>query len=315
LAREIIARSDVVVENFRPGVMDRLGLGWSDVHRLNPAAVMLSLSTYGQTGPDSKRPGYAPVFAAEGGLGFMTGYPDGAPGEGRNPTDHQAGLMSALVVVAMLEARDRDGIGAYADASAREIASMFVGESILLALAGGVPHRMGNDHEDWFPHGVFRTAGEDAWIAIAIRSDAEWAALVAVMGAPRWVTPEMATVAGRRRAAAEIDAALQRWLEFQAGRDVAAELQAHGIGADVSMTAKDLVADEHLRARGSVRVLEHDEHGRRITVGVPWRFSDADVEYDRWSPALGEHNHEVLGGLLGHSDEQIAQWSAEGAVR
>ena len=315
LAREIVAKSDAVVENFRPGVMERLGLGWNDVHRINPSAVMLSLSTYGQSGPDSHRPGYAPVFAAEGGLGYMTGYADGAPGEGRNPTDHQSGFMSALVLVAMLEARDRDGIGAYADVSAREVCSMLVGESILAALAGAAVHRMGNDHEDWSPHGVFAVAGEDEWIAIAIRSDDEWAALVHAIGSPAWVTPGMATAAGRRSEAAMIDAGLQAWLQHQIGRDVAARLQASGICADISMTAKDIVNDEHLRARGSVRVLEHPEHGPRVTVGAPWRFANADVEYDRWSPALGEHNDEILGGLLGHSAQEIAAWVDEGVVR
>lgn len=315
LAREIVTVSDVVVENFRPGVMARLGLGWDDVKQLNPAAVMLSLSTYGQTGPDSHRPGYAPIFAAEGGLGFMTGYSDGSPAESRNPMDHQAGLMAAFVIMSMLEARDRDGIGAYADMSAREVASMFVGESILAALAGGDVHRMGNEHEDWFPHGVFAVAGQDEWIAVAVRNDAEWASLVRVMGSPAWCTPEMSTVEGRRRAADQVNEGLQHWLRHQVGRDAAAQLQAQGISADISMTAKDLLDDEHLRARGSVRVLHHPEHGPRVTVGSPWRFAGTDVGYNDWSPALGEHNHEIFHSLLGHSDAEIARWTEEGAIR
>ncbi len=315
LAREIIARSDAVVENFRPGVMDRLGLGWKDVHRIKPEAVMLSLSTYGQTGPDSRRPGYAPIFAAEGGLGFMTGYPDGAPAESRNAMDHQAGMMSALVLVSMLEARERDGKGAYADVSAREVASMLVGESILKSLAGGAVHRMGNEHEDWFPHGVFKVAGEDEWIAVAVRSDAEWTALVRLLGTPSWVTSDMATVAGRRQAANEVNGQIQKWLQYQVGQDAAGQLQAAGISAELSMTAKDILADQHLRERRSVRLIQHPQHGHRITVGVPWRFSSADVEYDRWSPALGEHNQEILGELLGHSKEQIAKWVEEGVVQ
>ena len=315
LAREVIARCDVVVENFRPGVMHRLGLGWQDVHKLNPAAVMVSLATYGQTGPDSHRPGYAPIFAAEGGLGFMTGYPDGSPSEIRNAMDHQAGMMSALTVVSMLEARDRDGQGSYADTSAREVASMLVGETILASLAGATARRMGNEHEDWFPHGVFRMAGDDEWLALAVRDDAEWARLVQVMGSPGWCTPAMAAVDGRRAAADLIDERLQEWLRHQVGRDVAEELQANGIAADISMTAKDILADEHLRARGTVRTLEHPRHGRRTTVGAPWRFAGAEVEYDRWSPELGEHNQEVFGTLLGHSDEEIARWTEEGVIR
>jgi len=315
LAQEIVTCSDVVVENFRPGVMGRLGLGWNDVRKLNPKAIMLSLSTYGQTGPDKDRPGYAPIFAAEGGLGFMTGYPDGSPGESRNAMDHQAGMMSALVVVAMLEARDRDGFGGYADVSAREVASMLVGESILAALAGAEVSRMGNDHEHWFPHGVYPVAGEDEWIAVAVRTDAEWTELVRLMGSPFWCTEDMKTVEGRRRAATVIDAALIEWLRYQVGCHIVAELQAHGISADQSMTAKDLLSDEHLRERGAVKVLEHEKHGRRTTVGSPWKFADGDVDYETWSPALGQHNNEIFKGLLGHSDAEIAKWTEEGSIR
>ncbi|MYE47655.1 MAG: hypothetical protein F4X25_13105, partial [Chloroflexi bacterium] len=121
LARELVAACDVAIENFRPGVMGRLGLGWDDLKAVNPRLVMVSLSAYGQHGPDSHRPGYAPIFAAEGGLGYMTGYPDGAPGEIRNQMDHEAGLIAALLSLALLEQRKRTGTRANAAHPARPV--------------------------------------------------------------------------------------------------------------------------------------------------------------------------------------------------
>ena len=209
LARELVAASDVAIENFRPGVMGRLGLGWDDLKAVNPRLVMVSLSAYGQHGPDSHRPGYAPIFAAEGGLGYMSGYPDGAPGEIRNQMDHEAGLIAALLSLAMLEQRDRTGAGAFADLAAREVAAMLVGESIVQTIADGDAPRVGTGHEQWAPHGVYPAAGEDAWIAIAIRSDEEWERFVELSGhqsfdRPQYVSagppPRQQRGAGRRAA-------------------------------------------------------------------------------------------------------------------
>ena len=315
LARELVAASDVAIENFRPGVMGRLGLGWEQLREVNPRLVMVSLSAYGQHGPDSHRPGYAPIFAAEGGLGYMTGYPDGVPGEIRNPMDHEAGLIAALLSLAMLERRDRSGAGAYADLAAREVAAMLIGESIVQTFADGDAPRLGSGHEQWAPHGIYPAAGEDAWIAIAIRSDEEWLSFVELSGHQSFDRPQYVT-AGRRRANnGALEAALRYWTANQDAHALAARLQAAGICAEVSMTAQNLVADAHLRERGAIVDLEHPRYGERPTVGAPWRFETASsVRYDTWSPDLGEHNEEVICGLLGHSREDLDRWIAEQAV-
>ena len=315
LARELVATSDVAIENFRPGVMGRLGLGWEQLREVNPRLVMVSLSAYGQHGPDSHRPGYAPIFAAEGGLGYMTGYPDGAPGEIRNQMDHEAGLIAALLSLAMLEQRERSGTGAFADLAAREVAAMLVGESIVQTLADGDAPRLGSGHEQWAPHGIYPAAGEDAWIAIAIRSDEEWLRFVELSGHQSFDRPQYVT-AGRRRAnRAAIDLALRNWTANQDAHELAARLQAAGIAAEVSMTGEQLAADAHLRERGAIVDLEHPRYGERATVGAPWRFETASsVRYDTWSPDLGEHNEEVICGILGHSREDLERWIAEQAV-
>ena len=315
LARELVAISDVAIENFRPGVMGRLGLGWDDLKAVNPRLVMVSLSAYGQQGPDSHRPGYAPIFAAEGGLGQMSGYPDGPPGEIRNQMDHEAGLLAALLVVALLEQRERSGEGDFADLAAREVAAMLIGESILQALAEGEAPRLGSGHEQWCPHAIFPTSGEDAWLAIAVRSDEEWLHLVELAGQQSLDRPELVAASQRRANREAIELVLRNWTAGQDGHALAARLQAAGIAAEVSMTAEDLIADAHLREREAIVELRHRQYGERATVGAPWRFEAAsDVRYDAWSPDLGEHNEEVICGLLGHSPEELARWIEERAA-
>lgn len=274
---------------------------------------MVSISAYGQTGPDARRPGYAPIFAAEGGLGAVTGYRDGPPGEIRNQMDHQAGLAAAVVTMALLEERERTGAGAYADVAAREVAAMMVGESILQALRTGSAPRIGNDHEVWAPHGVYPARGRDRWIAIAVRTDVEWRALVDHVGSDLrescW-----ATAAGRHADRERIDEILSRWTRHRDAATTAAELQAAGVCADISMSGADLVSDQHLLERGSIISLRHPEFGERITVQAPWRFRNAQAEYQCWSPELGASNAEVICGLLGHTRRELDEWIATNVV-
>ncbi len=316
LARELVGVSDVVLENFRPGVMERLGLAWPELHRLNERAVMVSISAYGQEGPNSRRPGYAPVFGAEGGLGYVQGYPDGPPLEVRNQMDHQVGLTGALLAVALLEERDlTDGLGRRADVAACEVATMLVGESVIAALADeAIELRLGNDHEVWAPHGVYPTAGEDRWIAIAVRDDAEWSALVELVGSDALLEPELRSAAVRRQRREELDAELTIWTRGQDGRELAAAQQRAGVCADISMSARDLVEDEHLRERGSLVRITHPEYGERVTVQTPWHYRDGATDLATWSPDIGQDNDAVICGLLGHGREELDEWIAERSV-
>jgi benzylsuccinate CoA-transferase BbsF subunit len=191
---------------------------------------------------------------------------------------------------------------------------MLVGESVLQALRAGDAPRVGAGHELWSPHGVYPALGADRWIAVAVRSDEEWAGLVDAMGRPEWCTPDLASEAGRRERREEVDRYLGAWTATREARELAAELQAAGVCAEASMNAQDIADDEHLRERGGVVTLRHPEHGERIEAGAPWRFALANVGYERWSPDLGEHNEEVICGLLSHSREELERWAAEGAV-
>ena len=187
LAYDLARISDIVLENFRPGVMERLGLGYPQLREIKPDIIMVSLSSNGQTGPEARYAGYAPMFAALGGLGHITGYPDGPPVELRHAMDHTGGMMAAFAAVAALCAHRRHHTGQRADVAVRDIATAFMGHTLLdTAMNGRDAARTGNRADDMSPHGVFPCAGQDAWVTIAVSGDEEWSALKQAMGSPAW---------------------------------------------------------------------------------------------------------------------------------
>lgn len=305
LAKRLVAVSDVAAESFRPGVIERLGLGYADLKAVKPDIVMLAVSSSGQTGPDRHFAGYAPLFGAWGGLGEMTGYADGPPVEMRHVMDHTVGMNSAVAVMAALHRRRATGQGSLVDVSAREVASSLLGEALLMAAAGAEPHRIGNAHLRQAPHGVYPAQGEDRWVAIAVASDAEWAALAALIGLDE---PRFATQAARQAAQEELDAIVSAWTATLPADDVAQMLQDAGIAAHASWTTPEIAADPHLRARGAICEVQEPDGKHRAAVGVPMRLSKgAEIGIHSGTPKLGEHEDYVYGELLGLGrDERTA---------
>ena len=288
LAKRIVAVSDVAAESFRPGVIGRLGLGYEALRAVKQDIIMLSVSSCGQEGPDSHFAGYAPLFGAWGALSDLTGYPDGPPVEMRHVMDHTVGMNSAVAVMAALMQRRATGQGSHVDVAAREVASSLAGEALLLAAAGGDPRRMGNSAEGLHPHGVFPAQGEDRWIAIAARTDAERAALGKVIGS--------ATLS---------DDAIAAWTATREANAAAAELQAAGVAAHVSWTTPELAADPHLRERNAIVTVQEPDGKERAAVGVPMRLSKGpEIGIHRGTPKLGEHEDYVYGELLGMSSAE-----------
>jgi crotonobetainyl-CoA:carnitine CoA-transferase CaiB-like acyl-CoA transferase len=281
LAKRIVGISDVAAESFRPGVIGRLGLGYEALRAVKSDIIMLSVSSCGQEGPDSHFAGYAPLFGAWGGLSDLTGYPDGPPVEMRHVMDHTVGMNSAVAVMAALMQRRATGKGAHVDVAAREVASSLAGEALLLAAAGGAPRRMGNAQEGRAPHNVYPSAGEDRWIAIAARSDAERAALARVIGA------ELS------------DAVIADWTRTRDANAAAAELQAAGVAAHASWTTPEIAADLHLRERHTIVTVQEPDGKERAAVGVPMRLSKGpEIGIHRGTPKLGEHEDYIYGELL-----------------
>ena len=304
LAKRLVVATDVAAESFRPGVMQRLGLDFDALRAAKPDVVLLSLSSCGQSGPDSHFAGYAPLFGAWGGLGWMSGYSDGPPVEMRHVMDHAAGLHAALATIAALHQRKRTGQAQHVDLAAREVASAMVGDALVLAGAGLVPPRPGNADALLAPHGVYATAQPDRWLTLAVRDDAQWRALLNVLGQPDADT-RFASAAGRRQHREALDRQLGAWLAAQDGDALAARLQQAGVAAHVSWTMQDIADDPHLNARRALTPVEGPGIDPRLAVGAPARFSrTSDVGIRRLTPALGQDEDYVFGELLGLSRAQ-----------
>jgi benzylsuccinate CoA-transferase BbsF subunit len=308
LAKRLVAVSDVAAESFRAGVMNRLGLGYEALKEVKSDVVMVSVSSSGQTGPDSHFAGYAPLFGAWGGLGFLSGYRDGPPMEMRHVMDHSVGLNAALATVAALHRRRRTGQGAHVDVAAREVASSLVGDSLMAVSAGGHVERLGNDDYRMAPHGLYASNKPDRWLSIAIGCETQWRAFVEFSGTTHLLSdPRFRTEATRHENRRELDAVVAAWSIGQDADAAALSLQQLGVPAHVSFNTLDLVNDGHLRQRGAIVDVEDDERSTRAAVGFPGRFSTSTPpSIERGTPKLGEHEDYVYGELLRMTQREIA---------
>ena len=307
LAYDLVRISDVVLENFRPGVMDRLGLGYPQLREIKPDIIMVSLSSNGQTGPEARYAGYAPMFAALGGLGYLTGYPDGPPVELRHAMDHTGGMMAAFSAVAALCAHRNHQVGQRADVAVRDIATAFMGHALMdTAMNGRDAQRMGNRDDAMAPHGVFPCAGDDQWITIAVENDAQWHALKGVMGSPAWAeSDDLGDAFQRWRNQDALEPRLSEWTAGCDAFQLTELLQDAGIAAFPSLSADQLMDDPHLAARDAFPLITDSDRGEQRAVAPPWRFSQTPTDPLRWTPELGQDNHEVFCGLLGMDDAEL----------
>ena len=326
LALELVRVSDLALENFRPGVLARLGLGYETMCEVNPGIILVSLSSNGQTGPERGYAGYAPMFAALGGLGHLTGYADGPPVELRHAMDHTGGMLAAFAAVSALAAtrqglrgarptmalrgaRPTTGLGQHVDVSVRDMGTAFIGDALLdYAMNGREAHRHGNRDSSAAPQGVYRCKGEDAWVSISVASEAEWQAFVSALGCPEWAVGERFGDAFRRwRNHDDLDALIEAWTCGYTPGEVTLKLQAYGVAAFPSLAPDQLMTDPHLAARNAFPTVRHEEKGRQRAVAPPWRFSSTPARIDRWTPDLGEQNLEVFNGILGLPPEEVRE--------
>lgn len=307
LAKRVVSVSDVMCESFRPGVMERLGLGYEALKAIKQDIIMLSVSACGQTGPERGHAGYAPLFGATGGLGTLTGYADGPPVELRHVMDHSTGLNAAAATLAALVRKKRTGLGQHVDLAAREVAASFIGDALLqFGASGKSPQRQGNDASMMAPHNVYPCVGKDAWVSIAVGNDKEWRALATTLGRADWLSdPGFADARKRWENRQALDTAVAAWTRCHSREDVTRMLQAVGVAAFPSYTAQDIADDPHLNERGAIQSLTGPEGASRKVVGPPWRFSRTPGKLETWMPEMGEHNEYVFGELLGLSTAEI----------
>jgi len=315
--REILKRlimiADVLVENYNPRVMPRFGLDYSVLSKLRPELILASLSGYGQEGPWAQWSAFGYDLEYACGLSYISGYADGPPGkQGINFTDPWAGVLAAGLIVAALHQRQRTGKGQWIDLSQRDIGSSYIGETLMdCAMNGRVQGRIGNRHPSMAPHGVYRCAGGREWVAIAVANDGQWRSLRAALSGPDWAQdPQFDTLIGRLAKQDFIDQHLEAWTVQRDHYTAMRELQAAGVPAGAVLVNREVMLDPHLRERGLYRIVENPNVGRRpYARQTPGWFSawpEAGKE-PRPAPTIGQHNEEVLGGLLGLGDEDLAR--------
>jgi len=301
LALELAKVSDLVLQSFRPGVFDRLGFGYEAMRKAKPDIILVSLSSNGQSGPEYNYAGYAPLFAAIGGLGHLTGYPDGPPVELRHGMDHTGGMLLAFTAVAALCAKRRTELGQHVDVSVRDLGSSFIGQALMdYAMNGRETQRQGNRDDTAAPQGVYKCLGDDQWVSISVGSQAEWQGFVKAMDSPDWADGDRFGDAFRRwKLHDELDGLIQEWTVKNTPKEVTDKLQSRKVPAFPSLSPSQLMADPHLKDRESFPTITHQEKGKMRAVVPPWRFSKTPSRIDRWTPDLGEHNMDVFHGILG----------------
>ena len=314
--RRLLAEADVLLDNYRPRALDRLGFDFETVTAINPRIVRVSMSGYGATGPYRERGSWGPILEAHSGFAATTGYEGGGPiKQGAAFPDGIGGLTGAFAILDALRERDRTGESVYVNLSQLESYLSIGGEFLIAASASSeAPVRRGNRSPVLAPQGVYPCMGDDAWVAITVQSDRAWEALAALVGAPVLADTALQEVAERHRRHDAIDAEIAAWTRSHDSHEVAALLQKAGIAAGPVLSNVEMVADPHLRSRNMIVSIDHPAAGRREFPGFPIRLSETPVERFAGAPTLGQHNEAVLCDLLGYSGSEYEALVAAGVV-
>ena len=316
LVKRLATVSDVVAENFQAGVMDRLGLGYRDLQQVNPALVMISMSSHGATGPEKHGKGLAAVFGALGGTSHLSGYEDGPPAELRLSADLISGTAACFALLSGLHHTRMTGAGHWIDCSSREVMASFVGEALLDAMVNGRDQpRMGNRDPHMAPHNVYPCAEPGGWISVAVGLEDEWRALCRVVGHEEWLTDgRFADAFLRWRNQEALDAEMARWSRGRSAHQAMAALQGAGVSATMSYSAQDLLADPHLHDRGVFHAAGDQDGAPYIMMGLPWKFSRTEPEALTRPPRIGEHNRYVFQEVLGMGDAEVEELVRRGVI-
>lgn len=307
LALRLAAEADVVVENFSPRVVEQFGLDYDSVSKVNPGVVMVRMPGFGLEGPWRDYVGWALNIEQVSGMSAATGYPDGPPCNLQGPADPIAGVHACIALLAALEHRRSTGEGQLVEVAQIEVGAAVTAEPVIeYSLTGKVRPREGNRHRQYV-QGVYPTGTADEWVAISVRDDTDWHAVVSVIGRDDLrEDPRYATVAARRENHDDFDDILANWSRGRAADEVVASLARRGVPAARLLTADRMYDVEQLKARGFYQDLDHPVTGRHRFPGWPFRMSPGPTHQHRSAaPTLGRHNSEVL-GALGLTETQIA---------
>ena len=314
LALRLAEECDVVIENFSPGVMDRLGLSYSDLSGVNPRLVMASISSNGQTGPLRDLRAYAPSVGALAGLDSTLGYDGERPlGLKHAYADVCGAVHAVFAITAALYQRQRTGRGQFIDVSMLRATVATMGAGLMeYELTGRVMTPRGAHDPVLAPYGNYPCAGDDTWVSIAVGAEPEWQGLKEAMGNPPWTEePDFASRYARLRHRKELDRHLSEWTPAFSAEEITELLQSHGVAAFPVMGAEERLFNPHFLERGLYSNIEHPSLGAEPIFNLMWKLDGQPPAIRRHAPLLGEHNREVLGGLLGISNEEISRLEEE----
>ena len=318
LARELVAKADVVMENFTPGVMDRWGLSYEELKKIKPDVIMVRQNGFGSDGPYRNLAAFGMILAAVVGIPNFIGWPDRGPlpvGVGAY-TDCISPRFASAALIAALDFREKTGKGQLIDLAQFETAISFFLPGVLdYAVNGHEPVRNGNASPYACPHSVYQCKGNERWCTIAVSDDRQWADLCTVMGRDDLARDaRFDTLAHRKEHEAEIDEAVGGWARNHSPEEVMAVLQKAGVPAGVVENAADLYADPQLRQRNLFWPMEHSEMGMFTHLGSSLELSETRALPYHPSPCLGEHNEYVLTNILGKTDEEFVEILASGVL-
>ncbi len=316
--KQLVKISDVVVENYSPRVMPKLGLSYEELREVNPHIIMMSLPALGSTGPDRDYLAFGQTIDCMSGMAYLTGYLGEEPmlESGLSYGDPLSGMNAAFGVVSAVLYRRRTGKGLHVELSQVEGLISFNADAVLdYTMNGRIRGRIGNRDRTMAPHGVYRCRGLDKWVAIAVPSDAAWQGLSRALGDPAWTRENRFNdVLGRYAHQDELDRLLENWTLQHTHYEVMEKLQAAGVPAGPVLDSQELLDDAHLNARGYFETVPHQVAGAFREIGPFALFSQTPLHIRRPAPCFGEHNRYVLGELLGMSADEIAGLAAKNII-
>jgi len=315
IIRKLAVVSDVVIENYRTGALEKMGLGYEDLRKLNPRLVYCSISGYGRTGPYADRPGYDAILQAEGGIMSISGPVEGPPSRvGISLIDISTGMFSATAILAALRARDMTGEGQLVDMSLLDSnAALLANVASNYLISRKPPRRYGNDHPNLVPYGAFRA--RDRWFVLGVANDKQWASMCQVIGHPELKDdPRFIANSDRLANREALTKILNQAFGARDAEEWLADLEKEGIPCGSINTIPEVFDSPQAEARSLALTVEHSTAGPVRVPGFPYKLSRTPAEVRLPPPLLGEHTEKVLTELLGYSIEEVSFLREQGAV-
>ncbi|MGB9700948.1 MAG: CaiB/BaiF CoA transferase family protein [Thermodesulfobacteriota bacterium] len=313
----LVAKSDVVLENFAPGTMESFGFDYAKLKSINPKVIFCSISGYGQSGPYRDRTAFDLTIQATSGIMAVTGYPDGPPLRcGAWIGDLIPALYGLSGILAALISRDKTGHGERIDISMQDCCfSLIMDEALDILVAKGIPTRQGNKNPRVVPWSTFPT--QDGYIAICVGTNEQWKVFLEAIKKEEYIDdPRFKNIEDRLKNAHEVETIVNEWSKNLSTTEALKILREKKVPCDPVLEIKDVLQDPQLQARGMIQELMHPLSGPTglKAAGFPIRFSELPADYPYLAPCLGQHNQEIYMNLLGLSAEEIAQLEREGVI-